>query len=47
MKLPRLEFTYSVWCPFKVSDIKEIGKIQKKGIKLVIKLKNKRVQNYR
>jgi len=33
--------SYSVWCLFKIGDIKEIEKIQKRDTKLVIKLKNK------
>ena len=31
----------SVWCPYKIGDLKEIEKIQKRATKLVIKLKNK------
>ena len=38
---PHDEFANSVWCPYKIVDSKEIEKIQKKAIKLVIKLKNK------
>jgi len=33
--------SYSGWCLFKIGDIKEIEKIQKRDTKLVIKLKNK------
>ena len=36
-----LELANSVWCPFKLGDIREIEKIQKRATKLVIKLKNK------
>ena len=36
-----VEYANSVWCPFKIGDIKEIEKIQKRATKLVIKLKNK------
>jgi len=35
------EFANSVWCPYKIGDLKEIEKIQKKATKLVMKLKNK------
>jgi len=38
---PACEFANSVWCPYKIGDLKEIEKIQKRAIKLVIKLKNK------
>jgi len=31
----------SVGCPFKLGDIKETEKIQKRATKLIIKLKNK------
>ena len=36
-----VEFANSVWCPFKLGDIKEIEKIQKRATKLIIKLKDK------
>jgi len=32
-----VEFANSVWCPFKLGDIKEIEKIQKRATKLIIK----------
>jgi len=35
------EYANSVWCPFKIGDIKEIKKIQNRSSKLIIKLKNK------
>jgi len=38
---PHVELANSVWCPFKLGDIREIEKIQKRATKLVIKLKNK------
>jgi len=38
---PHVEFANSVWCPFKLGDIKEIEKIQKQATKLLIKLKCK------
>ena len=43
MVRPHVEFANSVWCPYrpKIGDSKEIEKIQKRAIKLVIKLKNK------
>jgi len=28
---PHVEFVNSVWCPFKLGNIEEIEKIQKKG----------------
>ena len=31
----------SVWCPFKLGNIEEIGKIPKRATKLIISLKNK------
>jgi len=36
---PHVEFANSVWCPYKIGDLKEIEKIQKIATKLVIKLK--------
>jgi len=41
MLCPHVEFANLVWCPYKVGDLQEIEKIQKRAIKLVIKLKNK------
>jgi len=41
MVCPHVEFANSVWCPFKLDDIKEIEKMQKRATKLTIKLKNK------
>jgi len=41
MVRPHVEFANSVWCPYKINDLKEIEKIQKRATKLVIKLKNK------
>jgi len=38
---PHVEFANSVWCPYKIVDLKEIEKMQKRATKLVIKLKNK------
>ena len=38
MVRPHVEFANSVWCPFKLGDIKEIEKIQKRATKLIIKL---------
>jgi len=37
----RVEFANSVWCPYRIGDLKEIEKIQKRATKLVIILKNK------
>jgi len=37
---PHIEFANSVWCPYKVGDIREIEKVQKRATKLIIKLKN-------
>ena len=42
---PHVEFANSVWCLYKIGDLKEIEKIQKKATKLVIKLKNKSYLN--
>jgi len=36
-----VKFANSVWCPYKIGDLKEIEKIQKRATKRVIKLKNK------
>ena len=41
MVCPHVEFGNSVWCPFKVGDIKEIEKIQKRATQLIISLKSK------
>jgi len=41
MVRPQVEFGNSVWCPFKLGDIEEIEKIQKRATKLIISLKNK------
>jgi len=41
MVRPHVEFANSVWCTYKIGDLKEIEKIQKRATKLVIKLKNK------
>ena len=39
MVRPHVKFANSVWCPYKIDDLKEIEKIQKRATKLVIKLK--------
>jgi len=41
MVRPHVEFGNSIWCPFKLGDIEEIEKIQKRATKLIISLKNK------
>jgi len=41
MVRPHVKFANSVWCPYKIDDLKEIEKIQKRATKLVIELKNK------
>jgi len=41
MVCPHVEFANSVWCGYKIGDLKEIEKIQKRAIKLVSKLQNK------
>ena len=38
MVRPHVEFTNSVWCPYKIGDSREIEKIQKRATKLVIKI---------
>jgi len=38
---PHVAFANSVWCLYKIDDLKEIEKIQKRATKLLIKLKNK------
>ena len=30
MVCPHLEYAHSVWCPYKMGDIKDIEKVQKK-----------------
>jgi len=40
MVRPHIAFANSVWCPYKLGDIKEIEKVQKRATKLIIKLKN-------
>ena len=45
MVRPYVEFTnsvWTVWCPYKIGDLKETEKIQKRATKLVIKLKKNR-----
>ena len=37
MVRPHIEFANSVWCPYKLGDIKEIEKVQKRATKLIIK----------
>ena len=39
MVRPHTKFANSVWCPYKLSDIKEIKKVQKRATKLIIILK--------
>jgi len=41
MLRPHVEFANSVWCPYKIDDLKKIEKIQKRATKLAIKFKNK------
>jgi len=41
MVRPHVEFANSVWCPYKIVDLKEIEKMQNRATKLVIRLKNK------
>jgi len=41
MVRPHVEFANSVWCPYKIGDLKEIEKIQESHQTIVIKLKNK------
>jgi len=41
MVCPHVEFANSVWCRYKIDDLKEIEKIQMRATKLLIKLKNK------
>jgi len=38
---PHVKLANSVWCPFKLGDIEEIEKIQKRATKLIINPKNK------
>jgi len=35
MVRPHIEFANSVWCPYKLGDIKEIEKVQKRATKLI------------
>jgi len=44
MVRPHIEFSNSVWCPYKLGIIKEIEKVQKRAIKLIIKLQNKHAE---
>ena len=47
MVRPHIEFANSVWGPYKLGDIKEIEKVQKRATKLIIKLKiNHRETDY-
>jgi len=41
MVRPHVEFENSVWCPYKIGDLKDIEKLQKRDTTLIIKLKNK------
>ena len=41
MVRPHIEFANSVWCPYKLGDIKEIERVHKRATKLIIKVKNK------
>jgi len=36
---PHIEFANSDWCSYKLGDIREIKKVQKRATKLIIKLK--------
>ena len=38
---PHVEYTGSVWCPFKIGDMKEIEKIQKRATKLSVGQSNR------
>jgi len=40
MVRPHLEYSNSVWCPFKKGDIENIEKVQKRATKLIISFKN-------
>ena len=40
MVRPHLEYAHSVWCPYKMGDIKDIEKVQKRATKLIINLKH-------
>ena len=40
MVRPHLEYAHSVWCPYKMGDIKEIEKVQKRATKLTINLRH-------
>ena len=35
MVCPHVEFANSVWCPYKIGDLKEIEKIQKRATNLL------------
>jgi len=37
---PHLDYASSVWCPYKIGDIEDIEKVQKRATKLVIELKH-------
>jgi len=39
MVRPHLEYSNSVWCPFKKGDIENIEKVQKRATKLILSLK--------
>jgi len=39
MVRPHLEYSNSVWCPFKKGDIENIEKLQKRATKLIISFK--------
>ena len=41
MVRPHVKYGNSIWCPFKLGDIEEIEKIQKRATKLINNLKNK------
>jgi len=40
MVRPHLDYANSVWCPYKLGDIKEIEKVRKRATKLIINFKN-------
>jgi len=37
---PHLDYASSVWCPYKIGNIEDIEKVQKRATKLVIELKH-------
>ena len=37
---PHLDYVSSVWCPYKIGDIEDTEKLQKRAAKLVIELKH-------